>query len=100
MNKYIKTPERREQLLTIACDFAEKTHFRQVRRHQLAEAAGTATGNVSRVLGNMEEMRTDLIVFAIEKGRMTIIAQAIIDKHPAVKNLDEKVKVAALNSMV
>lgn len=100
MNKYIKTPERREQLLSIACDLAEKTHFRQVRRHQLADVAGTATGNVSRVLGNMDEMRTDLIMYAVTNNRLAVIAQAIIDKHPAVKNLDEKTKVAALNSMV
>lgn len=100
MKTYIKTPERRDQLLAIACELAETTHFRQVSRGQLAERAGTATGNVSRVFGTMDQMRSDLIEYAITHKRLTVVAQAIIDKHPAVNDLAEDVRVAALGSMI
>jgi len=67
MSTYKKAAERREQILKIACE--------------------TAAGNVSRVVGSMEEMRTLLIEYALQNDREVIIAQAIIDKHPAVDHL-------------
>jgi len=94
--KYIKSAERKQQLLGIACDLAEESHFLKVRRRHLADKSGTATGNVSRVLGDMEQMRCDLIAYAIKHKRLVVIAQAVIDKHPAVAKLDEKLKKQAL----
>lgn len=100
MKTYIKTPERRNQLLVIACKLAEINHFRHVTRRGIAEAAKTSTGNVSRVFGTMEQMRTDLIEYAIKHNQLIVVAQAIIDKHPSVKNINENVKIAALKSVI
>lgn len=101
MNTYKKAAERREQILSVACELAEETHYSKVRRHHLVERCDTAAGNVSRVMGSMEEMRTRLIEYAIENGRLTVVAQAIIDKHPAVKHLEsEQVHEALLAAAV
>ena len=87
--QYVKAPQRREQLLETACKLAEATHYREIRRHHLVEHGGTAAGNVSRVLGSMDEMRDKLIQYAIDNGRHAVVAQAIIDKHPLVAHLDQ-----------
>lgn len=88
MNTYKKAAERREQILQVACELAEETHYSKVRRHHLVDRCETAAGNVSRVMGSMEEMRTRLIEYALQHGRDVVVAQAIIDKHPAVSHLD------------
>lgn len=88
MTIYQKAADRREQILQAACELAEETHYSKVRRHHLVERCDTAAGNVSRVMGSMEEMRTRLIQYALEHDRNTVVAQAIIDKHPAVSHLD------------
>ena len=85
--KYIKAHERRQQLLQIACDLAEADHYRNIRRDDLVKAGETPAGNVSRIMGGMDGMRTALIKCALENDRFTVVAQAIIDKHPAVQHL-------------
>jgi len=88
--KYIKAHERRRQLLQIACDLAEADHYRNIRRDDLVKAGETPAGNVSRIMGGMEGMRTALIQYALKNDRFTVIAQAILDKHPAVDHLDRE----------
>lgn len=87
MTTYQKAANRREQILEVACQLAEKTHYTKVRRQHLVERCGTAAGNISRVMGSMEEMRTRLIDYAVDNGRIKVIAQAIMDKHPSVSHL-------------
>lgn len=88
MTIYQKAADRREQILKAACELAEETHYSRVRRHHLVERCDTAAGNVSRVMGSMDQMRTRLIEYALEHNRDVVIAQAIIDKHPSVNHLD------------
>lgn len=87
MTIYKKAAERREDILTVACDLAETSHYRRVRRSQLVERCGTAAGNISRVMGSMETMRSLLIDFALRNNRPKVVAQAILDNHPAVSHL-------------
>lgn len=100
MTTYLKTADRRQQLLSLACNLAVKTHYRQVRRNFLADLAETATGNVSRVFGTMDDLRTAIVDHAISEGIQEIIAQAIIDKHPSVKQLTNDERVQALASIL
>lgn len=98
--EYIKQRDRRQQLLATACDLAEAGHYRDIRRNHLAEAGGTAAGNVSRVLGSMDEMRHRLIEYAIKHGRNKVVAQAIIDNHDAVDHLSAGSKRTILSDYV
>jgi len=88
MITYKKSAERREQILNAACKLAEESHYNNVRRHHLVTHCETAAGNISRVMGSMKEMRTQLIEYALFHDRSIVIAQAITDKHPAVDHLD------------
>jgi hypothetical protein len=96
MTIYTPTTERRQQLLEAACTLAEQGHYRNIRRHHLSRACDTSDGNVSRVLGCMEQMRSALIEYAVTKGRNAVVAQAIIDRHPAVDHLDQGARLAIL----
>ena len=89
MIPYKKAAHRREEILEVACTLAEESHFNRIRRHHLVDACGTAAGNISRVMGSMEQMRALLIEFAIENNRSQVIAQAIIDRHPSVAHLNQ-----------
>ena len=100
MKKYLKTSERREQILALACEAATAGHFRQVSRAEIAEKAGTATGNINRVFGTMDQLRSDLIAYAIKHEKLVVIAQAILDKHPGVEGLDDDLRLAAFSSLL
>ncbi len=99
MSKYKKAAERRWLILQVACKLAEETHYSRVRRHHLVKRCGTAAGNISRVMGSMEEMRTAVIEYALVNNRNIIIAQAIMDKHPAVDHLDTVDRAEILGAM-
>lgn len=95
--EYLKADKRREQILQAACDLAEKTHYRDIRRHHLVKRCNTAAGNISRVMGSMDELRGQLVDYALVHERSVIIAQAIIDRHPAVSHLDAKQRAKILS---
>ena len=100
MTTYKKAAERRWLILQVACKLAEKTHYSKVRRHHLVKPCGTAAGNISRIMGSMEEMRTAVIEYALVNDRNIIIAQAIIDKHPSVADLEPFDRARVLGAMV
>jgi hypothetical protein len=98
MTIYTPTTERRQQLLEAACLLAEQGHYRDIRRHHLSAACSTSDGNVSRVLGDMDMMRSALIDYAVMHGRHAVVAQAIIDKHPSINGIPHDEKVAILST--
>jgi hypothetical protein len=98
MTIYTPTTERRQQLLEAACLLAEQGHYRDIRRHHLSAACDTSDGNVSRVLGDMDHMRSALIDYAMGNSRNTVVAQAIIDKHPSTDGIPHEQKVAILSA--
>lgn len=75
---------------------AETTHYRMLRRDNLAVECRTSAGNLTRVVGSMSELKHALIVYAIEHDRTVVIAQAIIDKHPAVEQLSSEKRMAVM----
>ncbi len=98
MKIYKSTTERLDELLEAACQMAEKGHYRDIRRHHLSDACDTSDGNVSRVLGDMEQMRSALITYAIDHQRNAVVAQAIIDKHSAAEGISNEDRVAILTA--
>ena len=96
MKIYKPTAERLQQLLEAACVLAEQSNYRNIRRHHLSAACSTSDGNVSRVMGSMNNMRSALIEYAIKEGRHIVVAQAIIDRHPATNDISNEDRVAIL----
>jgi len=87
-------------ILQVGCDLAEKTHYNNITRKTLARRCGTATGNISRIMGSMDELKRDVIKYALANDREVVIAQAIMSKHPAISHLSNnfrrEVLIAAL----
>ena len=100
MITYRKAADRREQITRTACELAEEIHYTNVRRHHLVDRCDTAAGNISRVMGSMDEVRTRLIEYALMNGRDTVVAQAIIDKHPSISHLGVQRRAQILAKMV
>lgn len=100
MITYQKLADRRDQILDAACKLASQTHYTRVRRHHLAATCGTVPGNISRAMGSMDELREKVIKHALSNDIFPIIAQAIIDKHPAVAHLDSAERARVLSAVV
>lgn len=100
MTTYQKAEDRRTQILETACQMAEESHFSKIKLRELAVNCETVHGNVLRVMGSMSQLQTDLINYAIEQERHVVIAQAIMDKHPAVDGWSVEARQAALLAAV
>ena len=87
MKKYIKADVRREKIVKIACRMANSSNYKNVRRDSLALACKMSTGNLTRIIGSMDHLRTMIIEYALTNGDDNIVAQAIVDNHPAIKDL-------------
>ena len=96
---YKKSAERRTQILEAACKLAQDSHYSKVRRHHLAEICGTASGNISRVMGSMSDLRQAMIEHALVNGYDTVVAQAIVNKHPAISHLSTIERATYLQAM-
>lgn len=88
--------QRREKIISIACDMAEMTHYQHIRRDQLASALGYSSGVVTNAIGSVDQLRDDVVQFAIENRRHRVIAQAVIDRHPSVARLPHEARVESL----
>lgn len=90
MTLYKPTDERRNDILRIACGMAERGNYKLIRRDDLVSPCRTSAGNISRVMGNMDQFRTLLIEYALEHDRSKVIVQAIVDEHRSVEALTKK----------
>lgn len=96
---YMTTEARREQLLDIGLTMAERGHFSELRRDEIAKRAKTATGTVSRVFADMDKFKNELVRHAVRKKSLPVIGQAIAARHPAVKRINAELKQAALAAL-
>lgn len=87
-------------MIEAACILAENTHYKDIRRHQMVKLCNTAAGNISRVMGSMDELRTALIEHAIVNDKPVIVAQAILDKHPAITHLSKPERAVIMAAVV
>jgi len=97
---YMKTDERREQVLTAALKLAVGDHYRAITREQIADQAQTATGNINRVFGTMVDLRSELVAHAIEQECLPVIAQAIAVNDRAVAGVPNALKRRALQGLL
>lgn len=98
--QYIPTETRREQILAAALSLATSHHYLAVTRDEIADAVGTATGNVSRIFGTMGQLRNELLRYAVAVECLPVIAQAVAAGDKAVKGLPAALKRRAVMGLV
>lgn len=75
----------RLHLLTVAIDLATRSRYRAVGRTQLAEAAGTTRQNVQRFFSPARALGDAILLEAIERGKLPIVAQGLTDRDPLMR---------------
>lgn len=75
--------ERTTQLLDIALQIAQETHYTQVRLVEIARRAGVTHPLVSKRLGTLPTIRRDVIRHAVTRGNLVVLAQGLAarDRH-------------------
>lgn len=98
-NSRMKPKERTAQLLDVAIDLAAQHGLSNVRRDQIAEAAGVSQGIVTLRLGEMPEMRRAVMRQAVKRGILSIIAEGLVNGDKHATKADPDLKQRALASL-
>lgn len=87
-------------ILQTAMRLAQTTRYDKLTRIDVAAAAACATGSVSYYFGSMEGLQSAMIEYSVETGAHQLVAEAIVDKHPAVSGLSVEERKEALLALV
>ncbi len=91
---------RKEQILEAAIHVADRNGLYDLRREDVAEKAGVATGLVNRYFGTMTQLRRAVMRRAISKEHLSIVAEGVARRDPQAMKAPEELKRNALNSLV
>lgn len=97
--KYMDKKRRRLNLLDVATELALESGFHSVNRVRVGNRAGVAPSLISTYFKNIEGLKTAVMHRAILKGHYTILAQGILDSHPAAISAPSFLKTLALDSL-
>ena len=85
-------------MLDAAIQLAERRGYTNVTRAQIADRVGCSPQLVNRYLGNLMQVRAQLLARAIETENARVIAQGILNNDPAVAHLEDQIKQHAIDS--
>lgn len=85
-----KGEKRKDELLAAAIKLAEKKGYNQLKREEIASAAGCATGLVFRYLGTMTQVPRVIMGEAIHRENLTILAQGMVARDRRALNALKK----------
>lgn len=88
---------RREQILNVAVEMADKDGYNNITRDAIAETAGVSMGLVTRYFGTMKQLRRDIIRVAIKREIPNIIAQGLANGDPHARKAPKNLKSQAAN---
>lgn len=89
----------KERVLAVALELAAKHRYDRLTRGQVASAAGVATGSVNYYFTDMDGLRDALMLAAIDGGHSEVVAQGLVDRHPAVMAAPADVRAGALAAL-
>lgn len=90
----------KDKILMTAMIIAVEKGFRNVTRDAVAAKMEIAAGSVSYHYGTMRKLHAAVVKAAIELENLTIIAQALMEKHPLTAVLADDLKRKALRSII
>lgn len=92
--------ELRGRIMRAACTLAEKEGYTNVRRNDIAAMAEVGNGSVNNLVGDMPELRDEIMREAVRTENLTIIAQGLTMADPIARAADIELKQRALLAMV
>lgn len=87
------------RVLNVALELAAKHRYDTITRGQLASAAGVATGSVNYYFTDMAGLRDAVMQAAIDQEEWGVVAQGLVDRHPAVMAAPAEVRAGALAAL-
>jgi AcrR family transcriptional regulator len=87
-------------ILDTAFDIAKAKGLSKVYRRDVAKISKFAEGTINLHFNTMDELRDAVVTKAIEEKELTIISDALVNKHPLSANMPLELKREALNSLV
>jgi len=97
---HMSTEDRKTSILNAALDLLDDNHYRAITRDELAEAADTSPGNVTRIFDDIFGFREQLVLYAIEQEHHVAIVQAVSVRDPLVKQIPKELQIKALHSVM
>jgi len=91
--------DRKQQILTAALCLAMGVGYQSVTREAIADACGVSHALVNLYFRVMPELKAAVMVEAVRVSNLTVIAQGLVARDPAVADLDPKLKRKALASI-
>lgn len=89
----------REKILAAALELARTHRYDRLTRGPVARAAGVATGTVNYYFTDMAGLRDAVMAEAVATGADAVVAQGLVDGHPAVLAAPAEVRARALASL-
>lgn len=98
MSKRLERNARREHILNAALTLAEKKHYTNITRDDLAVACDNSAALISHIFGTMTKLRRDIIRHAIQHENLTVIAQGLTYHDPHAQKAPKELKQKALKT--
>lgn len=89
----------KQRVLDTALKLAATHRYDTITRGQLASAAGVATGSVNYYFTDMAGLRDAVMAEAVVTEAWGVVAQGLVDKHPAVMGAAPEVRAGALRAL-
>lgn len=86
---------RKDYILAVAVTMAKDAGYHKLTRDAVAEAAGVSMGLVTRYFGTMNQLRRDVIRYAIRHEIPEIIAQGLANSDDHAKKAPDELKTRA-----
>lgn len=90
---------RQTSILEAAADLARRNGYQLITQNDISKAANVSHGLITHYFGSMENLRSQLMQWAIDNGNMRILAQGLSTSHPIALAASETAKANARASL-
>jgi AcrR family transcriptional regulator len=91
--------ERNEIILTAAVDISKEVGYLTTTRDAVAKRAGVSQGTVNNAYGTMDELRCEVLKYAIRNEILPIIAQGLAAGSHICVSAPQELKTRALATL-
>ena len=91
---------KRENVLIVATSLAATFGYQNITREDVAKSAFTSPGTVSGLFGSMDQLKQEVVKFALNNTCLPVIAQALASRNKLAMAAPEALKRKALEAMI
>jgi len=91
---------KRENVLIVATSLASAVGYQNITREEVAQSSFTSPGTVSGLFGSMEQLKQEVVKFALDNACLPVIAQALANRNKLAMAASENLKRRAMEMMI